>query len=290
MSSPTDLQADNDPPSFLRPDGRWEHKLRQSWFKTLDHCPELARRDRIGDLPAHETDAACLGTAVHDSIEMCLHDVIEYGTPMTLDDMMTVSQRAFGEYMQLPGFRFVKTTEKTCRLHIDYAVAAWHTQVLPTLEPVAVEIPFNVVLHEDEKRVIKVKGTIDNLDARRGPIDWKTSGEPYTRDAWKYERYDVQSTIYTYALHEMGRIPTADTYPFTFVVMVKGKPVDKAIDTLTVTRTEAHWLWLQRKALSVARKIEAGTDEAWELGDSDWWCSPKWCPAWSTCRGELLSI
>ena len=290
MASPTDLQVDNDPPSFIREDGRWEHKLRQSWFKTLDHCPELARRDRIGDLPAHETDAANLGTACHDAIEMCLHDLMAYGTPMHLSDMQEAAQQAFSGYMRLPGFRFVKSTEKTTRLHIDWCLSAWHARVLPTCEPLAVEIPFNLVLHEDDKRVIKLKGTMDYLDARVGMVDWKTSGDPYSRDKWKYERYDVQSTIYTWAAHELGHLPDADVYPFTFVVMVKGKPIAQAIDSVTVQRTEAHWTWLNRKALSVARKIEAGTDEAWELGDSDWWCSPKWCPAWDSCRGQLFTI
>lgn len=286
MASPTDLQVDLDPPSFLREDGRWEHKFRQSWFKTLAHCPEQARADRAGELPAQESDAACLGTSVHDSIEMCLQDVMAYGAPMSLDDMKSVSQEAFGGYMQLPGFSFVKSTEATSRKHIDMCLEAWYTYVLPDLQPLAVEIPFNLVLFEDDKRVVRVKGTIDCLDVR-GPIDWKTAGDAYSRDAWKYERYDVQSTIYTFALRELNMLEEAESYPFEFSVMVKGKVGVASIDTVRVMRNERHWSWLRNKALGAALMVESQMSQ-WPLGDDDWWCSDKWCPKFASCKGLLL--
>lgn len=286
MTSPTELAGLHAPPiqvPVYAPDGRRVHRFRQSSMKELDICTERARLTMTGQMPKDDSDAASAGTAVHHGIDVFLGVLLDDGEVMPLDLVSELAQDFFGELMSGPDFRWVKFKEGGARAFIDKALAAWYDDVRPTLTPRASEVNFGpLILHEDDERIIEVTGSIDYLDAL-GLKDWKTSGRAW--EAWEHERWDVQPSVYTWAAHTLGLIePDADgRFPFEFVVFVNGQRVH--VQRVTVYRHSGDWAWLIERCLGIATLIEANVPE-WPKNDNHALCSPKWCPAWSMCKGK----
>lgn len=264
-------------------DGRRLHTFRQSSLKTLDNCMELARMEMSGLVPRTESDAASVGTAFHLGAELVLRDLRDTGQPLPLAAAIEVAQDEFSTLMATPDFRWIQLREGGARAFIEKALTRWYIDVLPRLQPLHMELQFGpLTLYEDSERVIVVTGTIDYIDAVLGILDWKTANRKYER--WEYQRWAIQPTVYTWAAHELGAVSVgADgRIPFTFMVAMKKKDVE--IQEVAVTRHEGDWEWLRRRALAAARLIEAELPQ-WPLNDNGWWCSSKWCPVWSACKG-----
>lgn len=273
-------------PSERGEDGRWVHDFRQSWLAQFEKCAEYARRDYAGEFEFIDSSDTAPGTAVHAVIEACLEAVISYGDPYSLDVCIELFHDELDELLENPQFMWTKVkTDKPLRKRGEIMLANWHRQVLPTLQPKATEVTFGpLVLHEDDQRVIRSKGTIDYLDAKRGLVDWKTGTRPYER--WEKQRWAIQPTMYTWAGHQEGLIVPNDDgeYTFTYYVLLP----DGEVQVLPITRTPADWLWMQRKCVSAAKLIELELDQ-WPMNDGGWWCSPKWCGAWETCKGAAYA-
>ena len=150
-------------------------------------------------------------------------------------------------------------------------IKSWYENVLPMItDPQGVEVDFNKILIEDDERVVYLRGTIDLVEPHM-LWDWKFPKADYTRDRWQYDRWDVQSIAYTWA---MG-IPY-----FRFGVMH-----NKGWGTMDFLRDDSHYEWLRKKVASICRYVETNTGP-YLLGDNGWWCSEKWCPSWTQCKGK----
>ena len=68
---------------------------------------------------------------------------------------------------------------------------------------------------------------------------------------------------------------------FEFVYLVKGK-----VYRTTVNAGPAEWASLVALARSAGTLISADLP-VWPLNMAGWHCAPKWCGAWSTCRGRF---
>lgn len=257
--------------SFIREDGRWQHKLRQSWMKQAELCPEQARLSAINQLPPKNTDAAAIGTAVHAGIELHLT------TGADLDTCMEAVQIAWWNEQREPGFVYAKySSERTAWAKVELWFGHWWNQFQPRTRLNAAwwcEIPFLVPLHEDEHRVIELSGTIDAYNGG-ATWDWKTSGRG-EYEAREYQRWAVQPTIYTYAINAMY----GQNVPFNYGVVHDG-----GLQTFMVHRDERDWAWLTEKALDWATMIEADLPR-WPKVDNHWLCSERWCGAWKLCKG-----
>lgn len=275
------------PRSHQDENGKWHHNFRQSWLGQHQKCQEQARLELVGELARMGTDAAVFGTCVHAVIERKLND----NTTNVISAWNDEWARAIeGELTNPDGTpnpitHWIQLDPGTAQRWGQDIVQRWLVEVYPRLRPLAVEQSFDVVLSDTPEREIRLKGTIDLVDERLGVVDWKTASEEYKR--WKFQRYAIQPTVYTKAAHELGLVtPTDGVFDFTYMVFPKGKPQHQE---MTVTRTEQHWLWLTEMCDAICDQIENGVAEAWPRGDTDWWCSPKWCPAWSSCKGLLLA-
>ena len=56
------------------------------------------------------------------------------------------------------------------------------------------------------------------------------------------------------------------------------------VSRVTVYRHAGDWSWLVERCLGIAALLEAAVP-TWPKNDNHALCSPKWCPAWSTCKG-----
>lgn len=247
----------------------------------------------LGLVPRFETDAASYGTAFHAAVEENLNEVMRGREPWSEDDSYDLFLSTFYELAARDNFKWTKLSKGSVEQHGRIAIKQFF-ELLPTFEPLATEIPFrDVLLHEDDERIINLEGTIDYHDAKLGLVDWKTGGRPYEK--WEKQRWAKQPSVYTFAINwlELQNIASSSTFErwlgtderhnFTYFVFVRGGEVQR----LTVQRGPNDWAWLKAQCLSIAKLIEADL-ESWPLQDEGWHCSPLWCGAWSDCRGKHL--
>lgn len=269
--------------SYVMGDGRWHHRLRQSWLKSADTCPEQARLDHVKKLPERETDAANIGTAVHTVIENALSRV----DTVTLKDCLLAFDEAWAARVEALGdqLQWVKYSPKSALAFGRECTFQWHANVYPHLygQPCKLEAEFCVPFYEDETRLVELSGTIDYVgdDSHVAPLkDWKTSSRGEYVE-WEKKRWDIQSMVYTYAAtHEGWVVPEPDdSVNFEFVVMFDG-----GVQRLVLRRGPEHWAWLKAKVESTCLLIEADLP-TWPKQDNHALCSPKWCSAWDFCKG-----
>ena len=263
------------------PDGRWEHRFRQSWLNTLSHCPEQARAQWLGEFDEDEhTDSTALGTAVHAGIEVCLQEQADGQGPLDVDDCVEVARM---ELERIGEWKYTKYPYKRVPELAEKLVTTWYDHVRPHVRPSLVEHHFSHALHEDTKRVILVSGTIDCVDDDLLVWDWKTGSRPY--EPWEYQRWAVQPTAYTWAIaQEFEAVDRRGPWWFRYAIL----RTDGEVQYLKVRRGEPHVEWLRKQALAAAELIEQGLD-AWPLNDAGWWCSDKWCPKFAECKGAVMA-
>lgn len=268
--------------------GRYVHTFRQSTLGELDLCLERGRRTMAGLMPDDESDAAGLGTAVHAGIEHGLKAKLD-GQWVTVEEMDEVAQAEFTRIMALPGFRFVKYKEKGCRDQIRKCLEVFDAELYERIDPYFLELGFGpIVIHEDDKRVIRITGTIDLIDHVLGMADWKTDGQGtkfkrgFGGKAWEIDRWGMQPTVYAAACRALGLIDIDGPWTFTYFAFALGADVE-LVET-TVLRQPADIDWLVQKCISYCELVEADL-EVWPKNDNQALCSDKWCLAWDTCKG-----
>jgi hypothetical protein len=283
------------PASFQRPDGVWEHHLRQSDISRFRKCPELHRRHSLGMLPEWENDTAMVGTACHAGAAAALQMLIVQVMPdfhQCLELVQTTLKEAWhsGKLRQML-FRSLNEAH----IAAEECFRAWWGHFLDAIDPdtiKAIEWQFDVLAIKEPLRHIYLSGTMDLLFNDLSVCDWKFPGDRYTgSNAWKHERYDVQPIHYLWAAQvKYGSNPllAPDLHQplpeFTYGVVVRGKQIAEELD---IIRTVGDVQFYRTELLSLAKMIELRLPR-WPLNPTDWHCSDKWCPAWDQCRGMYL--
>jgi len=250
-------------------DGRWVHTwVRQSSIKTSDMCLERWRTDIFNLVSERIKDASTLGTVCHAVAEDALNSRKDGVAEMSLRDM----NDAFGYYWE----EAVPTIEVWNNYTPESAheaglgkIANWYDEVFPLVKPVLVEYTFDVPLIDNDERLVRMTGTVDLVEENR-LWDWKFPGRDYTKERWQYERWDVQSIAYCYALG----IPN-----FSYAVMHPD-----GVGRMDLERGQEHFDWLREKVSALCRLLETQTGP-YPLGDNGWWCSEKWCENFARCKG-----
>ena len=251
-------------------DGRWVHTwVRQSSIKTSDMCLERWRTDIFGLVSERIKDASTLGTVCHTVAEDALNVVID--DPECVMPLESIAD-AFDYYWE----EAVPTIEVWNNYTPASAAVAglekltnWHDEVYLQVKPKLVEHTFDVPLIDNDERLVRMTGTVDLVEENR-LWDWKFPGRDYTRERWQYERWDVQSIAYCYA---MG-IPN-----FSYAVMHPD-----GVGRMDLERGQQHFDWLREKVSALCRLLETQTGP-YPLGDNGWWCSEKWCENFARCKG-----
>lgn len=306
----------NVPSSFKRPDGRWEHHVRQSDIERASKCLELHRRHLTGQIRNQDGDAALVGSACHEAFAWggaALRD----GADWHASDVLEVGQEALaGLWREAAASDSlhqvqVATYSEASQL-VTGSVTSWIRDFLPILqtdEILGIEHQFDIKVHEDYFREIYLSGTYDLKLKNGGLFDYKNSSENYNYVAWKLSRYNSQPRVYCWAddmeegiLGNSQYSTISENWPneaqladFTYVnfrpenrqKVNKDYSVEMQIVSVTPSICVGDCRFLLQQMLAMVKLIEAKVNP-WPLGASDWWCSEKWCPAWSDCRGKYL--
>jgi hypothetical protein len=298
----------NVPSSFKRPDGKWEHHIRQSDLGNFQHCPELHRRSLCGDLRGDEGDAALVGSACHESYAHATRTLLEGNEPVAADLLGVAHDflaNGWLEAVELGVFRQMQiATIDEARNLIDGYLVLWVQNILPMLmaniELIdSVEYQFDIKVYEDNDRVIYLTGTWD-LGFSGELFDYKHSNsDRYSKQkAWQLSRYHAQPTHYAWA-HDMVALKDSnektldfdnklELEPFTFININNKHGVQfigpaEGVKIRTVGDCRFHLEVMKSLCLLIEAELPV-----WPLGATDWWCSSKWCPAWKDCRGKFI--
>jgi hypothetical protein len=280
--------------------------VRQSEINTWLTCADSLRREllaRVGPepAPAFESDAALAGTVLHGVIEAELRD----GIPLTLPELQA---HAAYEYVKAAnGFRedanctfaenqfkddtaAIKTLDRLCLAwfqcprRIELLYQTDHTLL-------RLEQDFDVHLFDHPDGIpIWLTGQIDCISPT-GIDDWKSANQDYVQ--WERQRWAVQPTVYTYGAFVNGWVGMnqANQVPFQYLVFPK-KGADIRPELIPVWRSSEHWDWLAVQLIPMVRQvidgIERGFEREWVLNDQHALCSPKWCPWWKGCKGQIV--
>lgn len=123
---------------------------------------------------------------------------------------------------------------------------------------------------------VPIKGYIDIVTSDGVPGDFKTSAQSWSQDKAMKE---LQPLFYLAAMNQLGR--PSPGMRFRHYVITKTKtPKVQVIET---QHTVDSVFWLFGLVQQVWRAIES---EAFVVNPHAWLCGPKYCNAWSTCRGK----
>lgn len=281
-------------------DGRFIHRFRQSWCNTYMDCPERARMEMLDEIERVENDAACVGTALHAAFEHSINYIGYDGIILSHDDVIATFIEEWETLNRELDIQFIKRKPAQAQLYGERCAESFGRFVLPYLDPFATEVPFGPVrIYEDEHRIIEITGSIDYIDALKGPIDWKTAGREYQR--WEKKRWAIQPTFYNCGLRHLGVTGLVSPYsgepyggPFddwNYCVFVdNNKPEPQWVH---VERPSSWDVWLVDQLLPIAHQLEALETlrtPVWPKRDQHALCSPKWCPAWDRCKGAHVML
>ena len=255
-------------PLHLAEDGRVVHDwVRQSSIKTSDMCLERWRRELWDDSPEIVKDAAALGTACHSVAEY----ILEADEPPDEAEVTELFNIFWAK--MVPTINIWNSyDQESATVEGLSRILSWYNEVYEELVPKKVEWNFNKLFFEDDERIVYLSGTVDLVEENM-LWDWKFPSRDYTRDRWQYDRWDVQSMAYCYALG----IPN-----FSYTIMHP-----KGVSTMQFERNEQHYEWLRNKVSALCRLLETQTGP-YPLGDNGWWCSEKWCENFARCKGATI--
>ena len=254
------------------------HNFHQSDLSDVDFCPERGRRRLQEGMESEPTDSTVKGTAVHAAAEYGLFEKRDAAYGPELKDLEMVFEHELLKLCEV-GFKWTKYKAADDLLKAGRkAVAAWHREVMPQVEPDVIEAVYSRPIVVDDERIIVMEGSPDCVDTSGVCWDWKTGSRQYRE--WEYQKQAIQPTVYSFLAQFDKPLP----WHFRYAIMRDNGTVDYC----NVTRNEADHRWLREKVLNLAITLEAGLPR-WPVNDQGWWCSEKWCPAWRTCKGQALS-
>ncbi len=266
--------------------GVWVHTFSQTSLSNFQKCPEQARQILYHMVAKSDTtDSNAMGTASHAGAE---HLLFEKRAGRALD-VQEACDVALHELDEIGEWRYTKMSKATVRALVPELVTSFARNILPRVDPVAIEQRFRVPLYLGKHRHVYVAGTMDCIDAEYVPWDWKFPGHEYER--WEKQRFAFQPTFYAYAVqamhnehHVVGEMLDAE---FMYGITT----TDGATQVFPVARNNGHVQWLKQVASQLAWMMEHMAEGPWPMTDAGWHCSPKWCPVFAEgrCKGAFMT-
>lgn len=273
--------------------------VHQSDIKSWLNCGEQVRlKHLVRDEGRFETDAATVGTVQHSVIE----EEILNGFFTTEQDCQAWAANNFLQTLEryqaenaIYSRSSFDTDLKALKV-VERLAATWYRcderswlavqddgVVIPEWD---FDVPLGVSFRNED---VYLSGQADLLLVNIGLWDWKTASQSYRR--WEKQRYDVQSSAYTYAAHYEGLLlpDRFGEYEFTFKVFDTKLATPGPPESISVKRSPKNWGWLRTQVVNMLEVQNALPNGPWPLNDNHVLCSPKWCPVWDSCKGAHVS-
>jgi hypothetical protein len=244
-------------------------------------CSEAWRRRYIAKEPQSSTPSLLFGSAIHNTIESSIAN--RHGDYAGNTSLQTL----WGEYWNL-----AVEKEPNCEWGADTPEQHYNEGIRLLANPELQQMVNRLTPLRDEaglfmERKIELRvpgvpvpiiGYIDIVTNDGVPGDFKTSAQQWSQDKAKAE---LQPLFYLAALNQMGR--TVPGLRFRHYVMTKTK--QPKVQVIETQHTYDSILWLFGMIQQVWRSIE---NESFVVNPHAWLCGPKYCGAWTKCRGKGL--
>lgn len=263
--------------------------VRPSALSSFFNCPLSVQLSQF--LPSTApTMQTTRGTMVHaliadhittgSFVDLQVQDVVDM-TRLEMDD-----RRESVDHV--PSAALWKLGQEVLRAYHDWIEQFWNPYG-HTLQPVVVEEKMEAYLGDlDDGREVWLKGTPDfvELDYVR---DWKTSTA-----GWSQSKIDNEYQHLAYSLlveQNHGFVPKYGQYVvYNFKTNEwEWDPHTVKITTTQLDRVATAYL---RMGKVLAAEAAIGTPHkrgaSWGQDGRGWWCSPKWCDAWTICDDKYI--
>lgn len=273
--------------------------LHQSDMGTLRMCPEQVRLQATGEYFEADSDSAYIGTLTHRFIELVVgmgKANGEWPSEVALNETLQLLQADLtGKWDSLWQHPHQIKSLDEALAYVEQACVNWWVNVRPEIDlgdHILLEHPFDLHLGwvpnlTGKDSEVRLRGTIDFVNLTTATIkDWKTSKAATGYNMWKLERYDIQSTVYSWAAHELFD----SNFTFEYHHMARGSDAH-VMNSLTPTSSD--FSRMKGEVMSWAATIlRLGLDSPWPIGPMDWWCSSRWCShhARGLCMGKESQI
>lgn len=241
-------------------------------------CSEAWKRKNILKEPQSSSPALLFGSAIHNTIEGFIATKTESGSSPDLTLLWPMQWAAAVE------------REPNCEWGADTPAEHFNEGIRLLSNPDLQQMVNRLTpLRDDqglfmERKVelrvpgvpVPIIGYIDLVTNDGIPGDFKTSAQQWSQDKAKDE---LQPLFYLAALNQLGR--SVPGLRFRHYVITKAK-----VSKVQVIETQHTWdsiFWLYGLIQQVWRAIEA---ESFVVNPHAWLCGPKYCGAWSKCRGR----
>lgn len=242
-------------------------------------CGEAWRRKYVLKEPQATTPALLFGSAFHGTIEQYISNRYS-GLPLE-DDFYHLWAEKWGAALE---------REPNCEWGADTPEEHYNEGVRLLSNPELLQLVNRLAPLQDdsglfmERKVelrvpgvpIPIIGYIDLVTSDGVPGDFKTSAQQWSQDKAKAE---LQPLFYLAALNQMGR--SVPGLRFRHYVVTKAK--QSKVQMLETQHTWDAIFWLYGLIQQVWRAIES---ESFVVNPHAWLCGPKFCGAWSRCRGR----
>lgn len=247
-----------------------------SQLNTYLICPmKYAHNYVYGTLWERKPAALALGSAVHKSAEHFYLQFKDYNKIISCDEMISVFTDALNQDFEISDVPWTFKADEnvdTLREHGIELVRLFHAEASPQ-KVMAVELPFSVSIpdtaNEGEQLPIRLTGFMDlvesDSDGAYCVVELKTSSQRYSKIKLEY---DLQASVYSYAMHKMRLSTSNDSTLIRYDVLIKSKK--PAFEKYFVTRTHADHQRLIELLNQVLRAIEQRVfyrNTGWQCGD-----------------------
>lgn len=249
-------------------------------------CPEYWRREKIeGDFLGLTTVSMSRGTGVHKGAEANFKQKINSHEDLPVADIIDASVAGFEEAIEREGFGlWLNPDEKAMGKNVVVAnemdttidlSTLFATELAPTIQPDLVEVQgvVDVIKSDNKDEALQFKGWIDVVEKHK-IHDLKTSGRAKPKGE-AHASFQLTSYAALY-FNATGHWP--EELELDVLVNTKKPKLQVLVTTRDRDDLEA---WMET-ILGVHAAIKAGVFPPAPIGS--WKCSPKWCPAWTSCK------
>lgn len=258
-----------------------------SQLKTFLMCPQKhAYQYRLGAEWERKSAALPFGSACHRAVEAYYRHFKKSGEMLTLEAMVAVFDKVLDQQILNSEIDIVfKDGENLASLREQglQLLGVFHKEVKPQ-KIIGVEVPFSVKIPDpvygDRFSPVQLVGIFDlveaDVDGSYVVVELKTSGQRYSNVRLET---DVQSTVYAYALTQMGLATSGSSTLVRYDVLLKQK--NPALARYYVSRTEEDY----RKLIQLLNQVLKALDLKVAFRLEGWQC--RECPFFERCMNDI---
>jgi hypothetical protein len=239
-------------------------------------CGEQFRRRYMLGQIVPPSIAAARGTGVHSANDVNMTQKVLTAVDLPVDDLKDAARDGYVNSLKDGVFltkEDVSAKKSLLNEGLNQAITLtelYHKEVAPEIQPLEVEHKFEV----DVGLGIPLAGMMD-IQRYNRVDDLKTAGLKWQEGRIQKE---IQPVFYSLAHEKINKVRPK----FIYHILIPYKSKEPMRQVQEITCTDNHYRSLISKAEIMIKMVETGLFPP--ANPTSWWCSPKWCGYYQTCK------